>query len=400
MFRGWPGLAVIIIAAAGLFAGVVLYATHSVPAPRGYSGLEFAPLDAAASARTPLLASGGALIVKVDAASPAARAGIVAGEVVARIDGRAVTSARAAARRVRRDAAGTALVLTLYNIMQGEVRPRDVTVTLTAEPDTPDVFHVHPPRVLAKEPRRPLIVAANAAWSRRLLRGATIRPDQMFGIGDGQCNGFVPQGWRVVGHAADNSMFRVAAKTGFYHAIFQSAALDGAVPEAFIRSYLTRTFASPAILAPAQQRPFGYVLHDFGNARGGAGFVISRVSGDRIALWIAAVPGADVSWAKAQTGAVALGLTCAAPGAPKPVPRAKDLPATSVSLRCIRGACGESDLAASYLTVLRRGYVHNTKGEMFLVNPRRDFWQNGADGPGFYRQTGGENEKLEPGRLN
>ena len=37
---------------------------------------------------------------------------------------------------------------------------------------------------------------------------------------------------------------------------------------------------------------------------------------------------------------------------------------------------------------------------MFLVNPRNDFWQNGAEGPGFYRQLGGTNEKLEPGRIN
>jgi hypothetical protein len=37
---------------------------------------------------------------------------------------------------------------------------------------------------------------------------------------------------------------------------------------------------------------------------------------------------------------------------------------------------------------------------MFLVRPRRDFWQSGAEGPGFYHQIGGENEKLLPGRIN
>lgn len=400
MFRGWPGLAIVIALGAALFTGAVLYAVRTVPAPRGYSGLELAPLSAGARARAPLLTSGGALIARVDARSPAAAAGIVAGEVVAGIDGHKVSSAREAARRLRAGAAGTRLTLTLYNITQGEVRPRAVAVTLTAEPDKPAVLRVHPPRTLAKEPRRPPIVAANAAWSRRLLRGPTIRPDPLFGIGAGRCNGFVPQGWHVVGHAADDSLFRVAANQGFFHAIYQSARLDGASPEAFIRTYLTRTFASPALLTPAQKRPFGYVLHDFGNAKGGTGFVIAHVDGDRIALWIAAVPGADVSWAKAQAGAVALSLTCAAPGAPAPRPRAKSLLATRISLRCIRGACGETDFAATYLTVLRRGYVHNTKGAMFLVDPRRDFWQNGAEGPGFYRQIGGENEKLEPGRLN
>ncbi len=66
--------------------------------------------------------------------------------------------------------------------------------------------------------------------------------------------------------------------------------------------------------------------------------------------------------------------------APRTWPRDKALLATGISLRCIKGACGETDFAATYLTVLRRGYVHNLKGEMFLVNPRRDFWQSGAEG--------------------
>jgi hypothetical protein len=116
-------------------------------------------------------------------------------------------------------------------------------------------------------------------------------------------------------------------------------------------------------------------------------------------MWIAAVAGAEVSWARPQAGAVALSISCRSPGAPAPKPR-DGLLATRISLSCIRGKCSETDFAATYLTVLRKGFVHNVKGEMFLVSPRRDFWQNGAEGPGFYRQTGGENEKLEPGRTN
>jgi hypothetical protein len=292
------------------------------------------------------------------------------------------------------------VVLTLYDVTRGEVHPRDVAITLTAEPATSNKLTVRPPRALVKAPRRPPVAAANAAWSRRILRGPTIRPEPLFGLGSGACNGFAPQGWHVAGHAADNTMFAVAADEGFFHAIYRSADLGGATPEDFIRDYLTRTFASPAQLAPPQKRPYRFVLYDFGNRKGGTGFVVARVTRGHIAMWIAAVPGADVSWAKAQTGAVALSLTCHAPDAPAPRPRAPGLLATRISLSCIRGACSQTDFAATYLTVLRKGYVHNTKGEMFLVNPRRDFWQNGADGPGFYRQVGGENEKLDPGRIN
>jgi hypothetical protein len=38
----------------------------------------------------------------------------------------------------------------------------------------------------------------------------------------------------------------------------------------------------------------------------------------------------------------------------------------------------------------RLGYVHNVKGDMFLVHPRKDFWQSGAEGPGFYHQIGAD----------
>ncbi|HYS45668.1 MAG TPA: hypothetical protein VEM35_04490, partial [Rhizomicrobium sp.] len=134
--------------------------------------------------------------------------------------------------------------------------------------------------------------------------------------------------------------------------------------------------------------------------KGGAGFVLYHVTADRIALWVAAVPGGDASWAKPLVGAVALSMRCAAPGAPGPISRPPGLLATRISMRCIRGECEESDFAGSYLTVLRLGYVHNIKGDMFLVRPRRDFWQNGQEGPGFYHQIGGENEKLLPGRIN
>ena len=52
------------------------------------------------------------------------------------------------------------------------------------------------------------------------------------------------------------------------------------------------------------------------------------------------------------------------------------------------------------MTTLKMGYVHGLDGMNYLVNPRRDLWQSGAEGPGFYHQIGGENEKLEPGRTN
>jgi hypothetical protein len=400
MLRGWLGIAVSVAVALLLFAGVVAYAIHRPSRPRGFSGLEFAPMTQAASARTPLLDKGGALVADVMAGSPAEKAKIAQGQVVAAIDGTQVESARQASDLVRAHAAGDRVILTLYDITQGEVHPEQIALVFDAAPRAGKTFSVHPPRTLAREGPVPITVAANAAWSKRILRGPTIRPLALAGLGSGQCNVFAPAEWKVAGHAADNSMFHVMAGEGFAHAIYQSAMLNGADADSFVKAYLQTSFGAPAALTPPQPRPFGFVLRDFGNQKGGAGFVLYRVTGNRIALWLAAVPGGDVAWARPLVGAVALGMRCASPGAPALAPRPPELLATRISLRCIKGQCGETDFAATYLTTLRLGYVHNLKGDMSLVKPGRDYWQNGAQGPGFYHQIGGENERLYPGRIN
>jgi len=400
MLRGWLGMALAVAAALALFAGAVLYSAHHTVKPQGFSGLEFAPLTPAAAARTPLLPQGGVLVADVMDGSPAARARIKPGAVVAAIDGRPVASARAAADRIKAGKAGERITLTVYDVTTGEMKPQSVSFVFDAAPAAGKKLSVHPPRTLAKEVFYPPVAAANAAWSRRIYRGATIRPLPLRGLGSGQCNAFAPQGWKVAGHAPDNSMFHLMAGEGFQHAIFQSAMLNGIGAENYVRDYLEKTFGAATMLTPPQSQPYGFVLRNFGNRKGGAGFVLYRVTGSRIALWLAAVAGGEAGWAKPLAGAAALSMRCAAPGAPALQPRGKGLLATRISLRCIKGQCDETDFAATYLTTLRRGYVHNVKGDVFLLRPRRDYWQNGAEGPGFYRQAGGENERLYPGRIN
>jgi hypothetical protein len=395
----WKSIAVSFAVALALFAGAVSYALHRAPKPLGFSGLEFAPLTAAAAARTPLLVRGGALVLQVMDNSPAEKARIEPGMVVAAIDGMQIGSAHQASDMVRSHKAGDRITLTLYDTNQGEVRPQNVPLTFDAAPPVSKSFSVHPPRTLAKEYFYPAFPAANASWSKRIHLGPTIKPLALSGLGAGQCNAFAPQGWRVAAHTPDNSLFHVMAEESFAHALYKSGGLNGSAPENYVRDFLEATFGTPAVMTPPQQRPFGFVVQDFGNQKGGAGFVLYRVTGDRIAIWTAAVPGGDANWAKPLVGAVALSMRCASPGAPRLVPR-DGLLATRISLRCIQGQCGETDFAASYLTVLRLGYVHNIKGDMFLVHPGKDFWQNGAEGPGFYHQIGGENERLLPGRIN
>jgi hypothetical protein len=397
---GFKGIAVSFAVALALFAGAVLYAIHRPPRLHGFSGLEFAPLTQAASARTPLLAKGGALVFQVADDSPANKAEIKPGEVVAAIDGEPILSARQASDLVRAHRAGDRVSFTLFDVTKGEVKPQTVSLTFEGQPVPKKTFSVHPPRTLAREYFLPPVPAANASWSRRILRGPTIRPLALSGMGAGACNGFVPADWRIAATAPDNSLFHVMAEKYFAHAIYKVGMLDGASPDVFVKDFLEASFAAPTVLTPPQSRPFGFVVRDFGNNKGGAGFVLYRVTGNRIALWVAAAAGGDAAWARPLVGAVVLSTRCASPGAPALTSRDPSLLATRIATRCIQGQCSEGDFAATYLTVLRLGYVHNAKNQMFLVHPRGDFWQDGAEGPGFYHQIGGENEKLEPGRVN
>jgi hypothetical protein len=387
----------IIAAAILLFAGAVWYSQARPPLPQGYSGLEFAPMTAADEARTPLLARGAA-ILDVDPGSPADKAGIMPGEVVAAIDGVPVNSARRAAEKIRAYRAGQRAQLTLVDIVTGELKPKPVLVVFDALPDPKETkkYSVRPPRLLAKEVFALPPIVANAAWSRRLSRGAFLKPLELSGLGAGRCNGLAPEKWRIAGYAPDGSLIHVMAPATFQHAMLMRLPLAGRKAQDAIRAELEKTFGSAVRLSAVAQQPHGFQRADWGNARGGAGFVVWRVQGAQLQVWIAAVAAAEAGWALPITGAVTFSLNCA----PGTSPRDPAFVITSVSAQCLGGKCQDSDLAAANLTALKLGYVHDPKGRNYLINPKRDLWQNGAQGPGYYHQVNGENEKLEPGRTN
>lgn len=380
-----------------LLAGAIWLSLRQPPPPAAYSGLQFADMTRGAEARTPLLDKG-VLVVTVVPGSPADQAGIVVGDVVGAIDGAAVITARQAARRMRGYTVGRRAELTLYDVAHGEAKPKKVAITFAAEPDPKKTgkYSVDPPRILAKESFALPPIAANAAWSRRLSRGAFIKPQSLFGLGAGRCNGLAPEGWYVAGSTPDGSLIHVMAPASFEHAILLTAMLGDVTPAAFIRARLEETFKSPITLSPAEAQPFGLTVRRFGNARGGAGFVEYRVQKGRIRVWIAAVAAAEASWALPVTGAVVFSLNCDAGYAP----RDPKLAVTSVSAECLAGKCQDSDFAATYLKTLQVGYVHDSEGMNYLINPKRDLWLNGAKGAGYYHQVSGQNEKLEPGRTN
>jgi len=372
------------------------------PDPQGYSGLEFARVTEAAASRAPLLTTRGALVLGVADNSPAARAGIRPGAVVARIDGEDIRSAEQASRIIRRHRAGDRVVLFLFDEARGGVHPKEVPLVFDASPPPNEkIFSVDPPPTLAKEKLTPPIMAANAAWSRRLAHGVSVRLRALPRLTAGVCSGVAPEKWQL--RDSGPNMIHVVSESGSAHAIYKLTRLDANQqrdPLGYISGLLHEIFRSPVAVTPVEARPFGVKSISFGNQNGATGFALWRLNGDILSVWIAGVPAADASWAIPVTASALLSLRCQSDLAPAPRPRDPSMVATSVSSRCLEGRCEDSDFVATYLDKFRLGYVHAHDSEVFLINPRRDLWANGQEGPGFYRQLGGLNEKLEPGRTN
>jgi hypothetical protein len=396
MARLWLGVLVVVALGALGVARMI----DRPPAPKGYSGLEFAQVTGAAASRAPLLTTQGALVLAVADDSPASHAGIRAGAVVAAIDGKSITSARQASAIVRDHKSGDRILLTVFDEARGAIHPRSVALVFDAAPPaSKTVFSVEPPRTLAKETFNPPSMAANASWSRRLAHGVSVRPRAMPQLNAGSCSGVAPEKWQL--RDSGDGMIHLAS--GGAHAIYKLVRLDPSQrrdPKGYVSGLLHAIFHSPVASTPVEAHPFGVESFNFGNQNGVAGFALWRLNGEVLSVWIAGVPASDIAWAIPVTGSVLLSLRCESPLAPHPRPRDPALVATSLSLRCLAGRCEDSDFAATYLDKFRLGYVHSHDGEVFLVNPRRDFWLSGQEGPGFYRQLGGQNEKLEPGRTN
>jgi len=398
MARLWLLVLLVVMVGAGCVAWLIARPSN----PRGYSGLEFAQMTGAAAARAPLLRTRGALIEQVVDDSPAAKAGIKPGAVVAAIDGMAITSAGQASSMVRRHGAGDRVIFTLFDEASGAIHPEKVAVTFDAAPPASKlVFHVEPPRTLAKEFFNPPGMAANASWSHRLSHGASIRPRAMPQLRGGDCSGLAPEEWSV--RNAGPGMIHLVSKDGGEHAIYKLTALDAAQkrdPKGYVMGLVHAIFHSEVTATPTETGGLGVNSFNFGNRTGAAGLALWRMNGDVLSVWIASVPASEIAWALPVTAGSVLTAQCKDELAPKPAPRDPALVATSISSDCLMGRCQDSDFASDYLRKYRLGYVHAHDGEVFLVNPKRDFWLNGQDGPGFYRQIGGEDEKLLPGRTN
>jgi hypothetical protein len=407
MSRRLAIIAVLIAATAAVALLLGNRAGERTPKPvAGFLGLEFAPLTRAAQARAPYLTEGGALIVKVVPKSPAAEARFVAGEIVTAIDSRRVSSAAEAAEMLKTKKPRERVSLTYLDLKRGDGRPHNATTELAdAPPLNTKVYSVEPPRTLAREWDFEPSMAAGASWSKRIARGA-VRPLALKVFSHGRCSALAPEDWSVLEAAPDGTSFELVSSAQRTRAIFATANISSradiqsTVEGAIARFARITPQAGPALVADSDHR-----VIDFGSSNGYAGFALYHarprgLTGLAVSMWIVAVPASNVAGLAPLAGAIALSIRCDAPFAERHRPYDESLAATSVSERCLRNDCDETDFAGAYNAEMHTGYVHAANADNFLIDPRRDIWATGPNGPGTYRQVGGTLEKLEPGRTN
>jgi predicted metalloprotease with PDZ domain len=97
-----------------------------VRAPRGYLGVELLPLTRELRAHFGAPADAGALVARVEAGSPADKAGIRVGDVLTRIDGEEVAGPHDVRAQIRDAEDGQAAAVEVYR----DGRPQTLTATL------------------------------------------------------------------------------------------------------------------------------------------------------------------------------------------------------------------------------------------------------------------------------
>jgi hypothetical protein len=371
----------------------------------GFLGIEFTPLTRAAQARAPYLTGGGALIAKVVPGSPADKAHLAQGEIVTQIDGAWISSASDAANRLRLRA-GARVTLAYLDLKRGDGHIRRVSAVLSPDvPPSKTVFSVLPPPTLAKEWNFEPRMAAGASWSNGIARGA-VDPLPLETYARGRCSGLAPDEWTIVDSAKDGTSFGLVSPVLRVRAVFAIVTVGaGAAVGDAVQAAIARFAGVKPQSSPPTTTEDGDQVVEFGSEAGYAGFALYHVrptwtKGLVLSVWIAAVPASNVAELVPLAGAVALSIRCSAELSDPHRPYDDTLAPTSVSERCIKNDCDETDFAGAYNSATHTGYVHSARAENFLIDPRKDIWETGPNGPGTYRQVAGMLEKLEPGRSN
>ena len=336
----------------------------------------------------------GAVVRGVAEASPAARAGLMEGDVIVALQARAIRRPDELVQQVRAAAAGSRVRLSLLR----NGKPLALTVVLAQAPADP--------QAAAPVPRvNP--VAAHGAMPGLPRGGVPMAVKQ-----EGHCSAYVPNGWSLQsnpqasaadlvspdhrayagwgGRAVDRTMERfygplhgdpeTAAAFMAGQALHKILGDDGAMrytsaPQNFLGYFTLRRFETARSHGLLFYRAYPGMTQQ--NYVGSTYFAIADKSLGASGLMVAS--------------GVATSIRCRTQLVPQ-----RD-PGTRTGRGGKRAGCGGEGSLRGYNKELGHQSAHSSSGENFLLDATQ--WrENGPQGAGYYKQNGNFEEKLELGR--
>ena len=232
-------------------------------------------------------------------------------------------------------------------------------------------------------------------------------------VSAGQCQTSAPDGWTVAETNPNGTIFSLTSADQSMKAIYAGMGTAPiATPSQIVQQMIqTATGAPVNVLTDGESFGDYQVMTFSSGAYGGYAlyykadgipdYTLPAAAQSFVLITRIAMGANGDKHSLATAGSVAAAIRCQAVVIPKPIGGNTDRGSShgaGTSARCSSGgSCDDSDLAGTYNAQLGTGWAHDSLGRNYNVDVTSDWNDNGPDGPGYYANVGGTQEKLQGG---
>ena len=385
LFRSWGATALV---------ALVIFSCGVCRAQQGYVGAYFQFMDPMTASQFGLT-QGATVVQSVVHGSPAESSGLRSGDIITSVDGVPMRSPAEVAGALRSHKPGSKASVGIIHPMGAKNMSIEIMVSI----GTPPVGSTLPGPGIGVEqplPRNNGERSGSGGSSRPITDAQKAYPVQQ-----GPCRAVLPLGWQLV-PGQDGQTAEIYGPNGAR----VSWGIVGINPA--MRSYYGDIYGPPEVHAAAvasaavhsQVRFFSsqtiggfYTVHEFqgGNAAGVMLYHVfaAPIQGQYIITdYLAFAPQSDARLLS-QAAAVMTSLQC--------VSRVHPPEPSSTGSRSRGSRSQESDALKDYNSTLGTQYAHDSAGTNYYLDRASQWRDSGPDGPGYYKGTGVNMEKLTPG---